>query len=271
VNEPTPPPEHVLAAFGVAGIPGERLAGAVGQVWRHGDVVLKAVTDPVAAAWSAGVFESLRVSGIRVARPVRSLDGRWVVGRWCAQRFVSGRPSARYADTVRVSVQLHESLRGVARPRLLAERSDLIGWADRLAWGEARSDEPGLEAGAGADLWSQIASARKPVRLPDQLIHCDLFGNVLFAGSAPPAVIDFNPLFRPAEFAAAVVVVDAVAWGGAPREFAAEWSDFPDWEALLRRAVLFRLALGLGHPRSTPESTTRIMTAARSLVAGAVP
>lgn len=50
--------------------------------------------------------------------------------------------------------------------------------------------------------------------LPSQVVHGDLSGNVLFADGAPPAVIDLTPYWRPAAFAAAVVVVDALVWGG---------------------------------------------------------
>lgn len=259
------PPDHVLAAFGVAAFSGARL-GSLGTAWRYGDVVLKPARDPVTAAWAAGVFESLRVSGIRVPRPVRSLDGRWVVGGWSAERFVSGRPAGRHADALAVSSTLHDSLRAITRPRFVADRGDLIARADRMAWGDARGDELSLPPGVGAELWSRIAAGRTPVRLEDQLIHCDLFGNVLFAGSAPPAVINFNPLFRPAAFAAAVLAVDAVAWGGAPAEFATTASHDAEWSEVLRRAVLFRLAIGVVHPRRTPDSTAGIIAAADALV-----
>jgi uncharacterized protein (TIGR02569 family) len=84
-----------------------------------------------------------------------------------------------------------------------------------------------------------------------QVIHGDLFGNVLFAGSAPPAVIDFIALARPAGFAAALVVVDAMAWGGAPLTLAAQGEHVQQWGQLLRRACLFRLAMVLTHPRAT--------------------
>lgn len=265
--EVTPPPDHVLSAFGCGAMTGARLAGSFGHAWRYGDVVLKPAIDPVATAWASGVFESLRVSGIRVPRPVRSLDGRWVVGGWCAQRFVSGRPASRYGDTVQVSFLLHRSLSEVARPRFLADRADVTGRADRLAWGEALPGEADLSGGEGADLWRRVADGRGDVGLRDQLIHGDLFGNVLFAGSAPPAVVDFNPLYRPAEYAAAIVVVDAVAWGGVPPEFAGRWAHLGEWDEMVRRAVLFRLAMTLLHPRSTAESTVRIMTAATALVA----
>jgi prepilin-type processing-associated H-X9-DG protein len=49
---------------------------------------------------------------------------------------------------------------------------------------------------AGQVRW--LLAALRPVDLPDQFIHADLAGNVLFADGVPPAVIDFSPLERPA-------------------------------------------------------------------------
>ncbi len=224
--------------------------------------MLKPTAHPVEAAWAAGVFESLRVSGIRVARPIRASDGRWVVGGWSAQRFVSGRPAARYDDIVDASFALHEALAGVAAPRFLAERQDIYRWADRLAWGEIDEEAQRLGDGHGARLFEAIAAGRAPVDLPSQVVHGDLFGNVLFAGSAPPAVIDFTPYWRPVNYAAAVIVVDAVSWGGAPIELVQRWEHLQQWGQVLRRALLFRLALSLAHPRTTPESLVGMLTAA---------
>ena len=47
--------------------------------WRCGEVVLSMVADHARAAWSAKVRETLFVDGVRLARPVRSTDGRYVV------------------------------------------------------------------------------------------------------------------------------------------------------------------------------------------------
>jgi uncharacterized protein (TIGR02569 family) len=258
VPDVTAPPDHVLAAFGLSSAPGEQLAG--GRTWRFGDAVLKPAPHAVESAWAAGVFESLRVSGIRVARPLRSSDGRWVVGGWCAQRFVSGRPAARYDDIVDASFALHEALAGVPAPRFLAERQDVYSWADRLAWGET-DEADRLGDGHGARLYAEVAAGRRPVDLPSQVVHGDLFGNVLFAGSAPPAVIDFTPYWRPASYAVAIIVVDAVSWGRAPTELVRRWAHLECWPQLLRRAVLFRLAVSLVHPRTTPESLVEMLTA----------
>lgn len=255
------PAPHVVAAFGVDGIAGERLPGISGRVWRHGDIVLKPAGDPVSAAWECGAFDSLRVVDMRVARPVRSLDGRWVVGGWRAERFLSGRPAARYRDVVAIACTLDRALAGIAAPRFVLDRADRHGWADRLAW-DPDADEGGkLGDGDAARLWFEIAAGRRPVAARRQVIHGDLFGNVLFAGSAPPAVIDFLALARPAGYAAALVVVDAVAWGRAPVELTADGQHLAQWGQLLRRACLARLATVLTHPRATPDALSGLTAA----------
>jgi uncharacterized protein (TIGR02569 family) len=252
----------VLAAFGLAESTGERLAGGEGRTWRFGDVVCKPADNAVEAAWVAGTFDTLRVSGIRVARPVRSSDGRWVVGGWSAQRFVSGRQAPRYDDIIDASLSLHEALAGVAEPRFLRDRTDVYSWADRLAWGEIVDEHQRLGDGHGARLFAELAVGRKPVEAVNQIVHGDMFGNVLFAGSAPPAVIDFSPYFRPAAYSAAIIAVDAIAWGGAQTDLLGRWEQLDAWPQMLRRALLFRLAVSLSHPRTTPESLVEMLTAA---------
>lgn len=258
------PPEYVLAAFGLGSTLTGRLPTEEGRVWRYGDTVVKPVTDPVEAAWSAGVFDSLRVTRVRLPRPVRASDGRWVVSGWSAHRFVSGRPARRYQETIAAGEVLHAALADIPVPKFIALREGLLAWADRFAWGES-SDQGRIESGHGAELLHRIAAGRRPLRMPAQVIHGDLFGNVLFAGSAPPAIIDFTPFHRPAAYASALVVVDAMAWGDAPADVAEVGQRIPEWGQLLRRAVLARIALNLTHPRSTPASLVGVLTAAESL------
>lgn len=265
MSEFAPPPAHVVAAFGADSAPAMKLPGTSGTVWRFGDVVLRPAGDPVAAAWVAGVFESLRVAQIRIPRPVRSLDGRWVVGGWCAQRFLSGRPAARYDESITVSRYLSAALRDVPAPRFLEGREDLIGWADRLAWDSDADGAARLGDGDGAAAWMRLAVLRQPIDAPQQVVHADLFGNVLFAGAAPPGIIDFSPLVRPAGYPAAVLVVDALAWGDAPPDLADRAADEPDWNQLLLRACLFRLAIVLAHPRTTPAAQQRLLGEIKAL------
>jgi Ser/Thr protein kinase RdoA (MazF antagonist) len=64
----------------------------------------------------------------------------------------------------------------------------------------------------------ELVAALRPVRVPSQVIHGDLTGNVLFDDSQPPAIIDFSPYWRPAAYASAIVVADALVWKRADRQ-----------------------------------------------------
>jgi uncharacterized protein (TIGR02569 family) len=101
---------------------------------------------------------------------------------------------------------------------------DVFIAADRAAWEERplHSLPPGAVVAPGSadgersvDLINQLAGLRKPTKSPSQLVHGDLYGTVLFAGTAAPGITDITPYWRPASWAAGVVVVDALAWGEA--------------------------------------------------------
>ncbi len=58
-----PPPDHVLSAFGLAGVKPVYLGASWEGGWRCGEVVLSLVADNARAAWSARVRETLFVDG----------------------------------------------------------------------------------------------------------------------------------------------------------------------------------------------------------------
>ena len=257
------PPDHVLTAFNAAGDALDRLVG--GRSWRAGNTVVKPVDDPVEASWLASVLELRPVSGVRIARPIRSTDGRWVVSGWTAHRFVAGRTAPRFDEVRATGHALHEALADVAEPRFLRDRADLASWADRLAWGEVLDTEERLGHGHGATVYRELAALRRPVASPSQVVHGDLFGTVLFAGDADPAVVEVAPFWRPAGWAVAVLAIDAVARGGAPIEVVGEWADGPDWPQLVRRAALFRLAASLAHPRTPADGLVAMLSTAEQV------
>jgi uncharacterized protein (TIGR02569 family) len=259
------PPDHVLRAFGATEGPPELSSGGQGRTWRSGGIVLKAVGDPAEASWLANTFEQLHVPGVRLARPVRSSDGRWVVSGWSAGRFVSGSPAPRYDDIVLAADSLHGALAGVGEPRFLRERTDLYSWADRVAWGDIDDDDGWTGSGHGARLFAALAAGRRPVTARSQIVHGDVYGNVLFAGTAPPAIVDITPYWRPPGWAVGVIAVDALAWGGAPIELLADWNRGPGWPQLLRRALLFRLAISLAHPLSGPSTIVTMLSTAERI------
>ena len=241
-------PEEVLAAFGLAGTVPVRLPGGQGTAWRAGQVVLKPADSVRAGRWFAEVHDALTGPGFRVPRPVRALSGDWVARGWTANRWVPGAAadwsgiSPRWPDLVAVSRALHAALAGVPVPpwRGTAENPWTIG--DEVAWGE-RDPGPLLGPAAGplAGQVRRLLAALRPVDLPGQLIHADLAGNVLFADTLPPAVIDFSPLERPAGLPLAIVAVDTLMWHQASPEVLRHLSGERELGQLLARALVFRL------------------------------
>lgn len=264
------PPEHVLATFGVKSGEPEQLGAGWEGGWRYGEIVLAQITDHARAAWSAKVRETLFVDGLRLARPVRSTDGRYVVSGWRADTFVAGAPEPRDDEVVATGVRLHEATSKLERPRFLTQMPvppwtdvDVFTAADRAAW----EDRPlqNLPLGApelpesedrtkATELLTQLAGLRKPTKSPSQLVHGDLYGTVLFAGAAAPGITDITPYWRPASWAAGVVVVDALSWGDADDGLVERWDALPEWPQMLLRALMFRLAVHALHPLSSGET-----------------
>jgi uncharacterized protein (TIGR02569 family) len=265
-----PPPEHVLSAFGLAGVKPVALGASWEGGWRCGEVVLSIVADNARAAWSARVRETLFVDGVRLARPVRSTDGRYVLSGWRADTFVAGTPEARHDEVVSAAVRLHEATGKLERPRFLTQGPaapwgdvDVFIAADRAAWEErplqsvppgARTAPPTADAQRSVELINQLASLRRPTKSANQLVHGDLYGTVLFIGTAAPGITDITPYWRPASWAAGVVVVDALSWGEADDGLIERWSALPEWPQMLLRALMFRLAVHALHPRSTADA-----------------
>jgi len=262
-----PPPEHVLSAFGLSGVEPIPLGAAWEGGWRCGEVVLSMVAENARAAWSARVRETLFVDGVRLARPVRSTDGRYVVSGWRADTFVAGQPEPRHDEVVSAAVRLHEATGKLERPRFLTQGPtapwadvDVFIAADRAAWEDrplqsvpaaARSASPSADGQRSVELINQLAGLRRPTKSPNQLVDGDLYGTVLFAGAAAPGITDITPYWRPASWAAGVVVVDALSWGEADEGLIDRWNALPEWPQMLLRALMFRLAVHALHPRST--------------------
>jgi len=257
---PSPPPQHVRAAFGQKDSVPELIDA--GPRWRCGDIAARPATNPAEASWVAQTLGELNVPDLRIARPVRSSDGRYVVGGWTAFRHLEGRHEPRYDDVVSVSLRLHKATADLPRPRFLHMRADVFAMADRAAAGE--EDAP-LDPALGGRLFEVYAGGRVPLTTRPQVVHGDLFGNVLFTGDAAPGIVDFTAFYRPPEWAAAVIVVDALAWGGADDGILRRWSHLTDWPQALRHALLFRLAVHALHPHSTEQSLRGLERAALRL------
>lgn len=233
------PPRELLRAFGVSGVP-EVLAGGKGGTWRVGGVVLKPSEGAEESRWRAETLAAVRVSPqFRVPRPVPAADGTWLVDGWEAWRVVAGEPdTTRIDEVIRAGSAFHAAVAHLPRPAFLDARDDPWSYGDRVAWEEA----PISGSSAGLELLEPLAAARRPVHLPEQIVHGDLPGNVLFADGLAPAIIDWSPYWRPVSWALAVAVADALCWYGAGPQVVDHWSHLPEWGQMLVRALIYRIA-----------------------------
>jgi len=230
------PPAPVLEAFGLRGEP-SALPGGQGTSWRVADAVLKPLdVHTVELEWHARILDSVRFDGVRVPRPLRTTDRSPVYDGWAAWEYVEGSSQDdRWGDVIRAGDRFHEALRAVERPAFLDARSHPWAIGDRVAWGELGAAEYAFVRHV-----PRLTALLRPVGLPSQLIHGDLTQNVLFAKGLPPAVIDFSPYWRPAGFASAIVVADALGMGLADETILDEVAAVEEFPQLFARAVTYR-------------------------------
>jgi hypothetical protein len=286
------PGPEVLASFG-ASADLVSLPGGQGIAWRAGEVVLKPAGDPRVARWTADLYRDLnplnpldplaarRDPGFRVPRPLRTVagdgpTGDWVAqdplaGAWVAWQWLPGEPaswsgvSPFWPSLIAASQAFHAALAGRPAPPWLGRDGSQWTVGDQVAWGER---DPGrVLAAAPGPLAGQLRSllaALRPVRLPVQLIHGDLGGNVLFAAGEPPAVIDFSPYWRPAGLALAVAAVDALTWSGADPAILDQLADQPELDQLLARAHVSRLVTEIISRRGDTDLSAGLETVTRT-------
>ena len=223
------------------------LPGGQGETWRAGDVILKPCAATVEAAWVAEVMSGLQPSDeFRVPTPLPAADGSWTAYGWQAWRAVDGEADPRRCDDVlRAGQAFHRALAGLPRPEFLDVRDDPWSFGDRLAFHEL----PMTGHEVMSDLLTPLVHARRPVTMTSQVVHGDLLGNVLFADGLPPAIIDWPVYFRPAPWALAVAVIDAVAWHSATDALVNRWAATDQWDQMLVRALIFRIATSEGRRR----------------------
>lgn len=240
----SPPPPHVLAAFGLTGA-AVRLPGGQGTSWRVGDVVLKPEVAPWFQEWLGTEVATVPQRGFRLPSVVRAADGAWVVDGWAAQSAVPGSAArdstATWSSVLEASRAFHAATAALARPGFLDLRTDPWARADRAAWGEApRTVRP--EVG---DLVVRLDAVPPPVGRP-QVVHGDLTDNVLLVPGGPPSIIDVSPYWRPPSYAEGIVLADALCWHGATPELLGDL-DVPI--SAVARGLLFRLLTAAGVDR----------------------
>jgi uncharacterized protein (TIGR02569 family) len=240
------PPAEVLAAFGAVAGP-EPLPGGMGVAWRAGDLVLKPVDHVDVHDWICDVQDGWTSEAVRVPQPVRPVGGNgWSVAGWGAHRWLPGTTARAGVDPHRFRAGVeafHAAVAHLEPPEVLRRRDDAWARADRVAFD---GEEP-VGSAEVLELLLRARSALRPITLPVQVVHGDVGGNTLWHDELAPGLIDFSPYHRPAGWPLAVAAMDAVCWEDADPALLDRWSDLDEWDQLLLRAVVFRLATrGIG-------------------------
>nr|WP_164546476.1 TIGR02569 family protein [Corynebacterium hylobatis] len=232
-------PNHVVSAFqGESGVP-EPAGHAWDNGWRIGPVVYSRASG-VAAGWSAKLRGTLQIDGVRLARPVRSTDGRFVVAGWKASTWIDGELSRRVDETVLVALRLADALADKPEPPE-PEQADPFVLADQRAWEESAPE------------YRQLTGAV-------QVGHADLLACTLYHGTQTPAVTELVPFSapRPHGYTAALVIVDGLIAGAVDDGVIDRFRQLPDIDQLLLRAVAYRRHINDLHPASSSNARAHI-------------
>ncbi|WP_257183287.1 hypothetical protein [Corynebacterium cystitidis] len=210
-------PEHVLSAFQAE----SDRPQALGPAWDHGVLIGTTVFAPATSTsvWSAKVRDKISIDGVRVSRPARATDGRFIVGGYKASDFIEGETACRVDETIAAALRFDDAMAVVEAPP--AGRDDHWARADAVAWGDADWDGP------------------------VQVCHADFLACTIHAGTLPPALTDIVPTgqLRPHGYTAALVLVDALIVRAVDAAVVDRWAHIPDMAQLTECALRYREAL----------------------------
>ncbi|KAK0720134.1 hypothetical protein B0H67DRAFT_176996 [Lasiosphaeris hirsuta] len=223
----SPPAAETLTAFGLDldGVPVAILGGR-GLCYRVGNALLKPCDDIAESQWVSEISTTLlnlSPTAYRLPIPLPTISDviNFTFDGWSASSFLPGAPAPkRFLDLFVASRALHDDLAVIVKEKPLAVQNrafNRFDEADRVTWGEKTLDEAQkVDQEMLAQLQpilDQLGRAWRPLPfLPCQVIHMDLLGNALFQDGSPPGIIDLTFYWRPALYAEAVVVADALAW-----------------------------------------------------------
>lgn len=254
-------PKDVLVAFGVPStavlkpLPGGSLVCYLAD-----DVVFRPSEDDPESEQIAEILMKLRgampsKAEYRISRPipVTTCSTQFVFGGWTAWSFLSGggRDTVIWAESLRACRAFHRDIGSldIEKPEFLDRRLNRFRQADRVAWGEVSRDQ--LPAVQNPKVLSRIngplkrlADLTRPFShpLPNQLVHGDIGGNMLFDGAGePPGVIDMTFYWRPAGYGAAIMICDGLMWHKEGAGLVESYGMSADDIQLIVRALLFRI------------------------------
>lgn len=231
------PSREILNAFGVKGKP-ILLKGGQGKCYRVGKVVFKPTDNQDESNWVCDILDAFEDENVCVPKPICAINGKWVFNGWTAHHYIEGEHKYGICpEKIKVYENFHKAISGIQRPSFLDHNNDPWAVADRMAWNE----QPLPDNKIIKNILNRLQKATKEINLPNQLIHGDIGENILFHEKYKPIVIDLCPYWRPAYFATAVAVIDAIVWQNAQVSVLDLFKDVDDFKQLLIRALVRRI------------------------------
>ncbi len=269
-------PNHVRDSFHV---PPQAQPQQLGAAWDYGwlldTVVLIQVSQPDRAAWSSRLRENLQVPGVRIVRPVRSTDGRFINAGWRASHYVAGNLAARVDETVAAALRLDTALAEVPIPDIFnqgVDQQDVFAVADKAAWRDEHDTvvlDPSIPAHEMvATIVPKVRDLLRPFveKRAMQVTHADMLATTIYAGTQPPTVTDIVGVAHPHGYTAAQTIVDALIMNATDARIIDRFSQIPELPQLLLRALLYRLYVHALHPQATSNTGTNLEWAAQTIM-----
>lgn len=263
--ELSPLPDHVRDAFHAGEFDAQQLGLAWDYGWRVGEQVFAQVAHPDRAAWSSRVRENLQADGVRIVRPIRSTDGRFINAGWRANHYVAGNLSRRVDETVAAALRLDNALESVDIPDSFYEidAADVYSVADHCAWAkepleqlEFNLDIPAQET--AHELIERISRLLKSIDAPRQVVHADMFATTIYAGNQAPTVTDLVGVAHPKGYTAALTIIDALIAEVTDESIIDRFRHIENIDQLLLRALAYRVFVHALHPQATSNTGTNL-------------
>jgi hypothetical protein len=270
------PPAIVITSFGLDLDDGEpvRLGGGQGTSFLIGDAVIKPEENIEEVEFVLGIQDMLAKNGntqYRIPQPLRQITGagdpKYIVDGWIGAKFVRGTHMirGRWSLLLDATRAFHKDLRDSVKecPSFIERRTHRWARADRIVWEEigtkSGSDGPFDISDMAMNDWVvpaltpafqillQLRRPLVPGSLQPQLVHSDLYGNMLYSDDdkdddhQPPAIIDLSLYWRPVEYAEAVIVADAMVDCGEGEELISLVGNSSFRLQMLVKALLFRI------------------------------
>jgi len=218
------------------------LPGGQNESVRAGNLVLKPVHESEKYLWVAESLNEIDFEELRVAMPVRSREGNYIENSIGATKYYEATFSRDKIETkLSTCRKLNNVISNIPKPDAFDSWQNPWTKAQDLAWSHSKSQNLQIPQEI-----KSLLNLREQIETPNQLVHVDLAGNILFAANDNPIIIDFTPGFYPKEYAEVLLLIDSIAWYDA----SIDCLDFLTLTGKLRRqlilrALIFRLSVPL--------------------------